>query len=206
MKLEMVLEKLKISVTTILVFSLIPCVSFTVIRLDSMCGILLHDSCSQSQQVEVKGSTSFAERAPWNVILERRGGRRKRTADRDDTRLRNKRAPGDINILCGGTLVSSRHVVTAASCLWANKGTCKEPFLSMTPEQCKRNRCPAECVRLGSGDLNAYLAVTDRTQKPKPNAERVSNVFLHPNWDRYWDQDRDKQYKMNIIYFTGCPL
>jgi hypothetical protein len=185
MKLEMVVFK-KISVTTFLVFSLIHWVSSTAIRLDSMCGILSKDSCSQ---MLVKGSESCAERAPWNVILERRGGRRKRTADRDDTRIRDKRATGDVGILCGGTLVSRLHVVTAASCLWANKRrshTCKEPFLSMTPEQCKRNRCPTECVRIGSSDLNVYVAVTDRTQKPKPRAERVSKVFLHPNWNRYW--------------------
>ena len=182
-----VLKKLNISATTVLVFSLIPCMSSTAMLLDSMCGILLQDSCSQLQHVEVKASESCAERAPWNVILERRGGRRKRTVYRDYTRIRDKRAPSDISILCGGTLVSSLHVVTAASCLWDNKGrarTCKEPFLSMTPEQCKRNRCPTECVRLGSADINVYLGVTDRTQKPKPRAERVSKVFLHPNWDR----------------------
>ena len=164
---------LTISSTTVLVLSLFPCVSSTAMLLDSMCGILLHNSCSQLQQVveKINSSESCAERAPWNVILERRGGRRKRTADRDDTRICDKRAPSDIDILCGGTLVSSLHVVTAASCLWANKGgprTCKEPFLSMTPEQCKQNRCPTECVRLGSADINVYLGVTDRTQKPKP--------------------------------------
>jgi hypothetical protein len=97
-KLAMVVfRKSNISATTVLAFSFILCVSSNPMLLDSMCGTILHDSCSQQQQVveNIKGSESCAERAPWNVILERRGGRRKRTADRDDTRIRDKRAPSD---------------------------------------------------------------------------------------------------------------
>ena len=62
--------------------------------------------------------------------------------------------------------------------------TCREPFLSMTPEQCRRSRCPDQCLRLGPDDINLYVGVTDRGAGPKPKPVEVTKIHIHPGWDR----------------------
>ena len=69
---------MNLQVSTIVMFSVISGAYFDMITLDSACGVLLQDRCPDLQKFVVAGVPSCAEKAPWNVILERRGGRRKR--------------------------------------------------------------------------------------------------------------------------------
>ena len=98
------------------------------VDIDDTCGVILRDRCPTLTKFVVGGTNSCAEKAPWNAVLEIRTGRRK------------KRQGSRITVLCGGTLVSSKHIVTAAHCVWGNRAesrTCSEPHLSMSPEQCR---------------------------------------------------------------------
>ena len=54
----------------------------------------------------------------------------------------------------------------------------------MTAEDCARTRCPPECQRTSGDQLNVYLGVTDRTSDNVPDPVSVTDIQIHPGWDR----------------------
>ena len=78
------------------------------------------DSCPKKISLKVIGGTSScAEKVPWNVLVEH-------------ATSSNKAAGGGVFPYCGGVLVTDQHVVSAAHCYWTNEnqfGSCPERFL-----------------------------------------------------------------------------
>ena len=90
---------------------------------EAQCGV--RQRCTVPRVVE--GKESCADNAPWHAIIERKEKRQE-----------------IIKNHCGGSLVSSKFVVSAAHCFWKNQDSrriCEEPFLSMTAEECHRLSC-----------------------------------------------------------------
>ena len=89
---------------------------------------------------------------------------------------------------CGGVLITSHHILSAAHCYWTNQnpfGSCPAQFLALTHSQCEeRGGCPASCSRLGPADLGIHLGVTRRSEVVAGTGRGVERIIIHPGWDR----------------------
>ena len=88
---------------------------------------------------------------------------------------------------CGGSLITSQHVVSAAHCYWTNEnlhGVCPERYLLMSARDCDLRGCPESCTRLGPEDVRLHLGITRRSEANSANSMEVESIMIHPKWDK----------------------